>query len=119
MCGRSEAGRAGYTPPPQIRGAQRDGFRRGVDPRPRWRIGRRGIGERRQDVDPEEVPVALLLFGTFGLSELVIIAVILLLLFGTRLPNIMRSLGKSVSSFKKGLQEGREDDDKLPPGSNS
>lgn len=56
--------------------------------------------------------MTLLLFGTLGLSELIVIAVILLLLFGTRLPNIMRNLGKGVSSFKKGLQEGKDDDER-------
>jgi sec-independent protein translocase protein TatA len=59
-----------------------------------------------------------LLIGPLGLTELVVIAVILLLLFGSRLPNLMRNLGKGVTSFKKGLEEGREDDDKLPPGKN-
>jgi sec-independent protein translocase protein TatA len=55
--------------------------------------------------------LSLLLFGTFGWQELLIIAFILLLLFGTRLPNIMRNLGKGVTSFKKGLQEGKDDDE--------
>ncbi len=48
--------------------------------------------------------------GGFG-SPLhwLIIAVILLLLFGNRLPSVMRSLGQGVVEFKKGLQ-GVEDD---------
>lgn len=58
----------------------------------------------------------LLLFGSLGLVELLIIGVIILLLFGSRIPNLMRNLGKGVSSFKKGLEEGKEDDDRLPPG---
>ena len=33
-----------------------------------------------------------------------VIAVILLLLFGNRLPSVMRSLGQGVVEFKKGLQ---------------
>ena len=37
------------------------------------------------------------------------IAVVLLLLFGNRLPSVMRSLGQGVVEFKKGLQ-GIEDD---------
>ncbi len=43
----------------------------------------------------------------FGLNttELIIILVVLLLLFGARLPNVMRSLGKSVTEFKKGMNE--------------
>jgi sec-independent protein translocase protein TatA len=58
-----------------------------------------------------EVPLTLLLFGPIGVWELVIIAGIVLLLFGTRIPSVMRNLGKGVSSFKKGLEEGREEDD--------
>jgi sec-independent protein translocase protein TatA len=38
-----------------------------------------------------------------------IIAAILLLFFGNRLPSVMRSLGQGVVEFKKGLQ-GIEDD---------
>jgi sec-independent protein translocase protein TatA len=41
-----------------------------------------------------------------GLSPFhwLIIAVIVLLLFGNRLPQVMRSLGEGVVEFKKGLQ---------------
>jgi len=51
------------------------------------------------------------LFAIFGLGpmELVIFAGVVLLLFGTRLPTAMRSLGRGVVEFKKGLNE----DDKL------
>ena len=43
----------------------------------------------------------------FGLGpwEISLIALIMLLLFGRRLPKIAGSLGKSVVSFKKGLRE--------------
>ena len=46
-----------------------------------------------------------------GLSPFhwLIIAVVLLLLFGNRLPSVMRSLGQGVVEFKKGLQ-GVEDE---------
>jgi sec-independent protein translocase protein TatA len=46
-----------------------------------------------------------------GLSGIhwLIIAVIVFLLFGNRLPSVMRSLGQGVVEFKKGLQ-GIEDD---------
>jgi sec-independent protein translocase protein TatA len=36
---------------------------------------------------------------------LLVIAGIVLLLFGNRLPSVMRSLGRSVVEFKKGTQE--------------
>jgi sec-independent protein translocase protein TatA len=47
------------------------------------------------------------LFAIFGLGpmELVIFAVVVLLLFGTRLPGAMRSLGRGVVEFKKGLND--------------
>ena len=38
-----------------------------------------------------------------GMTELIIVAFISLLVFGNRLPSVMRSLGKSVTEFKKGV----------------
>ncbi len=50
------------------------------------------------------------LFAMPSGPDLLIIAVIVLLLFGgSRLPSLMRSLGQSVTEFKKGL-EGTPDD---------
>jgi len=37
--------------------------------------------------------------------QLIIVLIIALLLFGNRLPNVMRSLGKSVVEFKKGVND--------------
>lgn len=54
---------------------------------------------------------ALPLFGLFGLgpTELIVILVILLLLFGgSKLPALAKGLGQSVREFKKAS---REDDD--------
>ena len=48
-------------------------------------------------------------FGMPGYQELLIIAFVMLLLFGHRLPSVMRSLGRGVVEFKKGVQ-GIEDD---------
>jgi sec-independent protein translocase protein TatA len=47
----------------------------------------------------------------FGLSpmELMIIGVVAVLLFGSRLPGVARSLGKSMTEFKKGLNGLEED----------
>ena len=42
--------------------------------------------------------------------ELLIVAVIVLVLFGSRLPKVMRSLGSSITEFKKGVNDGTEDD---------
>lgn len=43
----------------------------------------------------------------FGLGhyELLILLAILLILFGHRLPSLMKNLGKSVNSFKAGIHE--------------
>jgi sec-independent protein translocase protein TatA len=41
--------------------------------------------------------------------EMVIVMAIMLLLFGHRLPSVMRSLGRGVVEFKKGVQ-GVEDE---------
>jgi len=43
-------------------------------------------------------------FGAPGPVELLVIALIILLLFGNRLPSVMRSLGKGVTEFKKGIE---------------
>ena len=47
--------------------------------------------------------MSLLAFG-IGTTELIILAGIALLLFGTRLPKVMRSLGEGLVEFKRGVQ---------------
>ena len=49
------------------------------------------------------------MFG-LGMPELVILAIIILVLFGSRLPSAMKALGGSFHSFKKGIEEGQEED---------
>ncbi len=49
----------------------------------------------------------------FGIQELLIVAFIVLILFGSRLPSVMRSLGQGVVEFKKGVQ-GIEDEKDNP-----
>lgn len=47
-----------------------------------------------------------LLLGGLGTSELLIILLVFLLLFGAKkIPELMRSLGKGVNSFKQGLKD--------------
>ena len=53
-------------------------------------------------------------FDLFAPTHLIILAVILLLLFGRRVPEIMRGLGSSVKEFKKGMNP---EDDKAAPSS--
>ena len=54
-----------------------------------------------------------LAFWTPGPFELVIILIIAVLLFGRRLPEIARGLGKSLTEFKKGVHEVEETKDDL------
>lgn len=46
----------------------------------------------------------LAFIGGIGTTEMIIIGVIGVLLFGNRLPGVMRSLGSSLIEFKKGVQ---------------
>ena len=47
---------------------------------------------------------------TIGVWEWVIIALVVLLLFGgKKIPELMRGLGKGVKSFKQGMKEVEED----------
>ena len=47
----------------------------------------------------------------FGLSpvEFVVIGVVAVLLFGNKLPNVARSMGKSLTEFKRGMQDLKEE----------
>jgi sec-independent protein translocase protein TatA len=47
--------------------------------------------------------------GPIGWQELLILAVIGILIFGKRLPEVGRSVGKSIVEFKKGLAGVDED----------
>jgi len=53
------------------------------------------------------------MFG-LGPTELIIVAVIGVLLFGSRLPSVMRSLGKSVTEFQRGLRDIEDNIDEQP-----
>lgn len=47
-----------------------------------------------------------------GPMELMVILVVAILLFGRRLPEIARGMGKSITEFKKGLSEAKSEIDK-------
>ncbi|MBI4716721.1 MAG: twin-arginine translocase TatA/TatE family subunit [Planctomycetes bacterium] len=51
----------------------------------------------------------LALFSMPGTTEWIIILVVALLVFGRRLPDVARSLGKSIVEFKKGIREVKDD----------
>ena len=48
--------------------------------------------------------MTLLFLGSVGIPEILLIALVILLLFGgKKIPELMRGLGKGVKSFKEGL----------------
>jgi len=48
-----------------------------------------------------------------GHTEWLVILVIALLIFGKRLPELARSVGKSLTEFKKGINEAKESTDEV------
>ena len=55
----------------------------------------------------------LLFLGNLGTGEIIIIAIIVLLLFGgKKIPELMKGIGQGVKNFKDGVK-GLEDDIKI------
>ncbi len=62
-------------------------------------------------------------FGGFSPLHWLVIGVVALLLFGNRLPEVARSMGRAFNEFKRGLREVEDDlekprsggNEKLPP----
>ena len=51
-----------------------------------------------------------MLFGTLGWPEILVIALIVLLLFGgKKIPELMRGIGKGIRSFKEGMNDVKEE----------
>ena len=56
---------------------------------------------------------SMFLISTPGIPEMLLIAVVLLLLFGGRkIPELMRGLGKGMNEFKKAKSEMDKEDEK-------
>ena len=59
-------------------------------------------------------------FGNFGMGEMLIILVVVLLLFGAkRIPEIAGSMGKGINEFKRNLSDAQKQiTDPVPPARN-
>ena len=66
-------------------------------------------GEAAEELAEERTKSRTLLFVLIGVGAALLIAIIVLLLFGSRLPSVMRSLGQSITEFKKGTRDGIDD----------
>ena len=52
----------------------------------------------------------LLFLGNIGAGEIIIVALVILLLFGgKKIPELMKGLGKGIKSFKEGMSEVTKD----------
>ena len=52
----------------------------------------------------------LLFLGSFGTTEIILIVLAIVLLFGgKKIPELMKGMGKGVKSFKDGLKEDDKD----------
>ena len=55
----------------------------------------------------------MLCFGFPGGWEWIVILIIALIIFGRKLPEVARSMGRSLSEFKKGINEAKETKDEI------
>lgn len=56
------------------------------------------------------------MFGNLGFTEILIILLVLLLVFGARrIPEIGASIGQGIKEFKRSIKDAGEDDARVPP----
>lgn len=54
--------------------------------------------------------------GGLGTTEIIVIAVVALILFGpSKIPEFAKQCGRAVNSFKKGLKDGLDDEPPAAP----
>ena len=54
------------------------------------------------------------MFGHFGWQEILLILLIIIVLFGaSRIPSIMKAMGKGVKEFKQGISSDEDDEKKI------
>jgi len=57
-------------------------------------------------------------FGTFGVTEILVIVLFVVVFFGAKkIPIIARGLGEGIRNFRASVKEGGEDEGKRLPGS--
>lgn len=61
----------------------------------------------------------LALFGQLGMGEILIVAIVGILLFGRRLPEVGKNLGKTIVEFKKGLNATTDEINRASSGNNN
>lgn len=52
----------------------------------------------------------LFAFVSLGPTEMIVVGLVALLLFGSRLPSAMRSVGQGISEFKRGLADSSQEE---------
>ena len=68
-------------------------------------------GKRRGEEGSNDANKEIVTMGSLGSSELLIILVVLLVLFGgAKLPQLARNLGQAQRELKSGFDEGAEDE---------
>jgi sec-independent protein translocase protein TatA len=53
------------------------------------------------------------MMGNLGVPELIIIALVILVLFGAKkIPDLAKGIGQGIKEFKKGIKDGNDDEKK-------